>query len=99
MDQLRIRRFISSFRGKHNGFNRQKQEEKSHLKLQRHGNMGKFRYPVVLFIASFVLLFVSFAMRIMHWQGGQLLTGSMFMVQAISIIWLIVLLLKQGKKL
>ncbi|MGN6640859.1 MAG: hypothetical protein ACTHJ8_18255 [Mucilaginibacter sp.] len=59
--------------------------------------MGKFRYPAVLFISSFALLLAGLALKIMHWRGGQLLTGSMFMVQAFAIIWLIVLLLKQGK--
>jgi hypothetical protein len=60
--------------------------------------MGNFRYPIALFLASFVMLMIGLTLKIMHWPGGQLITGSMFMVQAISIVWIIVLILKPGKK-
>jgi hypothetical protein len=59
--------------------------------------MGQFRYPVVLFISSLLALSVGLLFRIMHWPGGGLITGAMFMVQGIAIIWLIVLLLRAKK--
>lgn len=61
-------------------------------------NMDKLRYPIALFLASFVMLMIGLLFKIMHWPGGQLLTGSMFMVQAVSIVWIIIVLLKPGKK-
>ncbi|HEY9001028.1 MAG TPA: hypothetical protein VIM89_06735 [Mucilaginibacter sp.] len=57
--------------------------------------MGNFRYPVVLFLTSFVVMAIGLVFKIMHWPGGQLITGSMFMVQAVSIVWLIVLLVRK----
>ncbi|WP_426670162.1 hypothetical protein ACPPVU_02735 [Mucilaginibacter sp. McL0603] len=60
--------------------------------------MDKLRYPIALFLASFVMLMIGLLFKIMHWPGGQLLTGSMFMVQAVSIVWIIIVLLKPGKK-
>jgi len=56
-----------------------------------------FRYPATLFILSFLGLTVGLAFKVMHWPGGQLLTGSMIMVQVIAIIWLLILLLKNIK--
>jgi hypothetical protein len=60
--------------------------------------MGKFRQPLALFIASIVVLFIGMLFRIMHWPGGKLITGSMLMVQAVAIVWLIVLLVRPDKK-
>ena len=60
--------------------------------------MERFRYPLSLFIASFVMLVIGLLLKIMHWPGGQLITGSMLMVQVVSVVWLIVLLLTQKKK-
>jgi hypothetical protein len=60
--------------------------------------MGNFRYPVTLFLASFVVLMIGLLFKIMHWPGGQLITGSMLIVQVVSIIWLIVLVVRTGKK-
>ncbi|MBS1523974.1 MAG: hypothetical protein JST50_23430 [Bacteroidetes bacterium] len=57
--------------------------------------MGNFRYPIVLFLTSFVVLAIGLVFKIMHRPGGQLITGSMFMVQAVSIVWLIVLLVRK----
>jgi hypothetical protein len=54
-----------------------------------------FRYPAVLFILSFIGIFIGLSFKIMHWPGGQLITGSMIMVQLISIIWLIIVILKK----
>jgi hypothetical protein len=36
-------------------------------------------------------------LKVLHWPGGQLLFGSMPMVQAISIIWLIIIIIKTLK--
>lgn len=53
-----------------------------------------FRYPIILFMLSLVGLMIGMAFKVMHWPGGQLITGSMIMVQAISIIWLIIIVIK-----
>ena len=37
------------------------------------------------------------AFKVMHWPGGQLITGSMIMVQVIAIIWLIIIIVKSPK--
>jgi len=39
-------------------------------------------------------MLIGWAFRVMHWPGGQLITGSMIMVQVFSIIWLIIILLR-----
>jgi hypothetical protein len=59
---------------------------------------AKFRNPIALFLASFVMLMIGLLFKIAHWPGGQLITGSMLMVQAVSIIWLIVLFVRPNKK-
>jgi len=56
-----------------------------------------FRIPVVLFIASFLFMFTGMLFKILHWPGGNLLFGSMIMVQAISIIWLIIIIVRPKK--
>ncbi len=59
---------------------------------------ARFRNPIALFLASLVMLIIGLLLKAMHWPGGQLITGSMLMVQAVSIIWLIVLIVRPGKK-
>jgi hypothetical protein len=61
--------------------------------------MSKFRFPLILFFLGFVFLIVGMAFRILHWPGGQLITGSMLMVQGFAIVWLIILLFRPDKKL
>lgn len=56
---------------------------------------ANYRYPLVLFIASFAFMLACILLKIMNWAGGSLLFGSMLMVQAFSIIWLMVVLLKK----
>jgi hypothetical protein len=56
-----------------------------------------FRYPIILFILSFAGILLGLVLKILHWPGGQLIIGSMIMVQAISIVWLIVILIKGPK--
>ncbi|ASU36668.1 hypothetical protein [Mucilaginibacter xinganensis] len=57
-----------------------------------------FRNPVILFMLSIVGLMIGLAFKVMHWPGGKLITGSMIMVQAISIIWLIIIVVKSPKQ-
>ncbi|MDO3625699.1 hypothetical protein [Mucilaginibacter sp. BT774] len=60
--------------------------------------MANFCYPVVLLLTSFAVLAIGLMFKVLHWPGGWLITGSMFMVQAISIVWLIILLVRPSKK-
>jgi len=48
----------------------------------------------MLFILSFAGMMLGLMLKVMHWPGGQLVTGSMIMVQAIAIVWLIVVVAK-----
>jgi hypothetical protein len=54
-----------------------------------------YRHPLVLFIASFAFMMGAMLLKIMNWPGGSLLFGSMLMVQAISIVWLMIVLLRK----
>jgi hypothetical protein len=56
-----------------------------------------FRYPVILFILSMAGMMLGLVFKMMNWQGGQLLMGSMIMVQALSIVWLIILIIRTPK--
>ena len=58
---------------------------------------NNFRYPLVLFLLSFAGLVIGWAFKIMHWPGGQLIVGSMIMVQVFSIIWLIIIIVRTPK--
>jgi len=60
--------------------------------------MGKYLYPVILFIVSAVFLVIGLLFKIQHWTGGRLITGSMLMVQVIALIWLGVILYRDSKK-
>jgi len=53
----------------------------------------KLRYPIVLFVLSFVGVSTGMLFKIQHWPGGSLIAGSMIMVQAVAIAWMIVILL------
>ncbi|HVW94558.1 MAG TPA: hypothetical protein VHA56_01150 [Mucilaginibacter sp.] len=57
-----------------------------------------FRSPVILFILSFFGLMIGLTFKVLHWPGGQLISGSMIMVQAFSIVWLIILLFKNKRE-
>jgi hypothetical protein len=61
--------------------------------------MTRLRYPLILFIAGTAFMLLGIVFRIQHWPGGRLITGSMFMVQALAIAWLILLLFRKDKKL
>jgi hypothetical protein len=56
-----------------------------------------FKYPITLFIASFIVLIIGLAFKIMHWPGAPLIIGSMLMVQFIAIIWLVIIIVKTKK--
>lgn len=56
---------------------------------------SNLRHPLVLFIASFVLLFISMQIKVMRWPAGNLLFGSMLMVQGIAIVWLIIAIIRK----
>lgn len=56
---------------------------------------SNLRQPLVLFIASFVLLFISMQIKVMRWPAGNLLFGSMLMVQGIAIVWLIIAIFRK----
>ena len=58
---------------------------------------SNFRYPAILFILSFLGLTLGMVFKFMHWPGGQMLTGSMIIVQVIAIVWLLILLLRNIK--
>ena len=53
-----------------------------------------YRYPVLLFILGLIGMFIGLSLKILHWQGGQLITGSMIMVQGIALLWLIIILIR-----
>lgn len=55
---------------------------------------NNYRYPLILFGLSFAGLILGGAFKIMHWPGGQLICGSMIMVQVFAIGWLIYIILR-----
>jgi hypothetical protein len=55
---------------------------------------SNYRYPVVLFILSFIGMMVGLMFRIAHLQGARLITGSMTIVQVFSILWLILIIIR-----
>jgi hypothetical protein len=57
-----------------------------------------FRYPLILFILGIAGFMMGMAFKIMHWPGGQLITGSMIMVQVISIAWLLIIVIRSPKQ-
>lgn len=55
---------------------------------------NNIRYPITLFILSFLGMMLGMALRILHWPGGQVITGSMIMVQVVAIVWLVVIIVR-----
>jgi hypothetical protein len=43
---------------------------------------------------SLVGMLFGLGLKFMHWPGGQLIIGSMLMVQMIAIVWLVIILIK-----
>jgi len=59
--------------------------------------MNDVKYPVTLFIASFIVLMIGLWLKFMHYPGAHLTIGSMLIVQLISIVWLVVIIIKSRK--
>src|ERR1700678_632380 len=57
----------------------------------------KFKYPVLLFLAGFILFLMGLAFKIMHWPNAQFIITSMLIVQMSAVIWLIVVILRHEK--
>src|SRR5580658_508480 len=57
----------------------------------------KFKYPVLLFLASFILFLIGIAFKIMHWPNAQFIIASMIVVQISAVVWLIVVILQPEK--
>jgi len=61
----------------------------------------KYRKPLILFVASFGLIAIGMASKIMHWlpiQASGTIFGAGMLVQLFSIVWLIFVILKPVKK-
>jgi hypothetical protein len=58
----------------------------------------KYRQPLILFVASFVLVIGGMAFKVMHWPGAGIVFGAGMLVQLFSILWLIYVIMKPGKK-
>jgi hypothetical protein len=56
-----------------------------------------FKYPIIAFVFAFPFIIIGLLFKIQHWPGARLLLGSMFIVQAISLVWLIVIIIKKRK--
>jgi hypothetical protein len=61
----------------------------------------QYRKPVILFLASFILIGGGMAYKVMHWPGAGYagtLFGAGMLVQMFSVMWLIVVIMKPRKK-
>jgi hypothetical protein len=47
-----------------------------------------FRYPIILFLASFILFLISMLLKTMYWPGGVLVSWAGIIVQVNAIGWL-----------
>jgi len=56
-----------------------------------------FKNPVLLFFSSFILLLIWIGFKILRWGGANMFFGSMLMVQAFAIVWLVLIILKSKK--
>ncbi len=56
-----------------------------------------FKYPIITFVAAFVFVIIGLLFKIMHYPGASMLLGSMFIVQGICLVWLIVIIIKSRK--
>ena len=52
------------------------------------------KYPIVLFLASFILFLGAALVRITHWPGAQLLAVDAVIAQVIAITWLMFVFIK-----
>ncbi|OCX50844.1 hypothetical protein BEL04_19140 [Mucilaginibacter sp. PPCGB 2223] len=58
----------------------------------------KYRKPVTLFLASFLLIGLGMLSHVQHWPGDDIIFGAGMLVQMFSILWLIVVIIKPEKK-
>jgi len=54
----------------------------------------KFRYPIALFLVSFIFFLTAMLLRITFWPGAQLMVYLMLLVQATAITWTMSLFFK-----
>jgi hypothetical protein len=62
------------------------------------GMNPKYRQPLSLFFASFVLIAVGMFGKTQSWLLASTLFGSGMLVQMFSILWLIITIIRPGKK-
>jgi|SRR6185312_8451645 len=55
---------------------------------------SKLKYPTVLFLSGFILLFVALVLRFLQWPGGQFISWAAIILQVISIKWLMAIFFK-----
>jgi hypothetical protein len=55
---------------------------------------SNLKYPIVLFLASFVLLLGATLLRLMHWPGVQIMSIGMLITQTMAIASLMSIFLK-----
>jgi len=53
-----------------------------------------YRYPVALFLTSFIFFLTGILLRTLHLTGGNFMTICMVVFQVVSIIWLMVIFFK-----
>lgn len=54
-----------------------------------------FKYPLIAFIAAFVLTMAGLLLKGLGVSGGSFLISTMAMAQGISLVWMIVLLFRR----
>ena len=60
---------------------------------------SKYRMPVSVFLASFILIIGGIVLKTMRWpQTSAAVFGGGMLVQMGSIVWLIAVIIKPGKK-
>lgn len=59
---------------------------------------AKYRKPVILFLASFILIISGMLMRVQHRPGADIIFGAGMLVQMFAILWLIFVIIKPEKK-
>jgi hypothetical protein len=54
----------------------------------------KLKYPTVLLLTGFILLFAALMLRFLQWPGGQFIAWGAIILQVISIKWLMAIFFK-----
>jgi hypothetical protein len=58
--------------------------------------LNNYRYPIALFLASFIFFLTGVLLRTMHFPVGNFMTICMVIFQVISILWLMILSFKSN---